>query len=237
MNRTRSDIDALIANGDLVWTNGDGGQTFRVPGGYLKTSTTADLRLEAEKTRWVGRYIEAARVVDAGSEQGLSWMLTEALPSNSFSVPERCTLIGRSLRAFHESLPLDQCPWEITLAERQGGRHHGSIDQDLVVTHGDACVPNMVAGVWIDLGDVAVSDRWYDVTVACLSVDWPINFGPGHARYVLDGYLRAPSYPQLSIDQAVLDFYTDLYEVTIGFPPGGELPGGADEESTRTGLG
>ena len=57
-----------------------------------------------------------------------------------------------------------------------------SID-DPVLVHGDACAPNTLIstdGEWtghVDLGDLGVGDRWADLAVASLSLDW--NFGRG----------------------------------------------------------
>ena len=53
-----------------------------------------------------------------------------------------------------------------------------------MVVHGDACAPNTLislAGEWVghvDFGDLAVGDRWADLAIASLSLDW--NFGEGH---------------------------------------------------------
>ena len=53
-------------------------------------------------------------------------------------------------------------------------------DEDLVVCHGDYCPPNVlleggrVTG-YVDLGELGVADRWWDVAVGAWSVGW--NFG------------------------------------------------------------
>ena len=56
-------------------------------------------------------------------------------------------------------------------------------DSDLVVCHGDYCPPNVlldddlsVVG-FVDLGELGVADRWWDVAVGAWSVTW--NLGPG----------------------------------------------------------
>ena len=61
-----------------------------------------------------------------------------------------------------------------------------------VLVHGDACAPNTLislGGEWtghVDFGDLAVGDRWADLAVASLSLDW--NFGEGHQDELFDAY-------------------------------------------------
>jgi len=50
-----------------------------------------------------------------------------------------------------------------------------------VVCHGDSCPPNVLleegrATGYVDLGELGVADRWWDVAVGGWSVAW--NFGP-----------------------------------------------------------
>jgi kanamycin kinase len=65
-------------------------------------------------------------------------------------------------------------------------------DDDVVVCHGDACLPNTLldpAGApvgHVDLGSLGRGDRWADVAVATWSLGW--NLGPGWEPAFLDGY-------------------------------------------------
>jgi kanamycin kinase len=65
-----------------------------------------------------------------------------------------------------------------------------------VVVHGDACAPNTLisgAGEWVgnvDFGDLAVGDRWADLAIASLSLDW--NFGEGHQDEFFASYKIEP---------------------------------------------
>jgi kanamycin kinase len=62
---------------------------------------------------------------------------------------------------------------------------------DVVVCHGDPCFPNFlvqdgeVTG-YLDLGEVGVADRWWDLAVATWSVGW--NVGPGWEDLFLESY-------------------------------------------------
>jgi kanamycin kinase len=81
--------------------------------------------------------------------------------------------------------------------------------EDLVVCHGDYCVPNIllrgtdVAG-FVDLGELGVADRWWDLAVATWSLTW--NFGPGYEDQFLESYgvLR---------DERRTRFYRLLYDL------------------------
>jgi kanamycin kinase len=64
--------------------------------------------------------------------------------------------------------------------------------EDLVVCHGDYCFPNVLldnTGVvtgYLDVGELAVADRWCDIAVAAWSVTW--NAGPGWEDLFYESY-------------------------------------------------
>ena len=82
-------------------------------------------------------------------------------------------------------------------------------DEDLVVCHGDYCVPNVllrdseVAG-YVDLGELGVADRWWDLAVATWSLQW--NFGPGFENQFLHTY-------GIEKDPIRIRFYRLLYDL------------------------
>jgi kanamycin kinase len=82
--------------------------------------------------------------------------------------------------------------------------------EDLVVCHGDYCLPNVlicdgrVSG-YVDLGQLGVADRWADLAIATWSVTW--NLGPGWEDLFLDAY-------GIQHDAAKLAFYRLLYDLT-----------------------
>jgi len=81
--------------------------------------------------------------------------------------------------------------------------------EDLVVCHGDYCPPNLLSDGtevvgYVDLGELGVADRWWDLAVATWSVTW--NFGPGLETHFLDAYGIEP-------DEKRIRFYRLLYDV------------------------
>lgn len=88
--------------------------------------------------------------------------------------------------------------------------HEDSPDSEhLVVCHGDYCVPNIlirddhVVG-YVDLGELGVADRWWDLAVATWSVTW--NFGPGYEARFLEAY-------GVDRDDERIRYYRLLYDV------------------------
>jgi kanamycin kinase len=82
--------------------------------------------------------------------------------------------------------------------------------EDLVVCHGDYCLPNVlvsghtVAG-FVDLGELGVADRWWDLAVGSWSVTW--NLGPGWEELFLASY-------GVARDDRRIASYRLLYDVT-----------------------
>ena len=81
--------------------------------------------------------------------------------------------------------------------------------ETLAVCHGDYCLPNVliengVAAGFVDLGELGVADRWWDLAVATWSVTW--NLGPGLEELFLSEY-------GVERDDQRLEFYRLMYDV------------------------
>jgi aminoglycoside 3'-phosphotransferase-2 len=82
---------------------------------------------------------------------------------------------------------LEQSPaaaWDELLATRPGS-------EELVVTHGDACLPNLMAEGgrftgFVDCGRLGLADRWQDLSLAIGSLER--NYGPGLTQPFLEAY-------------------------------------------------
>ena len=116
------------------------------------------------------------------------------------------------LRAIH-AVPMDDFPdgWtdESWVGQRPDDLGQAPEVVDPVLVHGDACAPNTLvsdAGRWVghvDLGDLAVGDRWADLAICSMSLDW--NYGEGHQNEFFDAYGIEPDAERIRYDRALWD--------------------------------
>ena len=200
----------------LVWRNDLGGLTFRIGEGpgrrFVKWSPRAsglDLDQEAVRLAWAARFTPVPDVLECGADEAGWWLVTAGVPGES-AVSDRwraepataVSAIGQGLRALHDALPVDRCPFSWSVEDRLAKglvpRPDGEpprIDR-LVVCHGDPCAPNTLIGDdgrWsghVDFGEMGLADRWADLAVATWSTEW--NYGPGWEPALLDAYGIAP---------------------------------------------
>ena len=202
------DVVLHIAAGrpaELAWRNELGGLTFRIGDTFVKWNppqTGVDLDRERRRLTWLSGRHPAPRVIDFGADAEAQWLVTAAVPGES-AVGERwrarrseaIRAIAAGLRALH-AIPVEDFPAEWT-SEVWVGRTPESLGprppiEEPVLVHGDACAPNTLIasdGRWtgnVDFGDLAVGDRWADLAVASMSLDW--NFGEGHQQELFDAY-------------------------------------------------
>lgn len=171
-----------------VWVNELGGVTFRVGDDFVKVSPT-DVVGEARRLRWARRYVQVPEVLGVGD----GWLHTRGLPGRSAVDPrwlsEAATAIraiGAGLRMLHDQLPTRSCPFDwsagsrlaLLAPEQRADLGEPPPVDKLVVCHGDACAPNTLIDDdgrccgHVDLGDLGVADRWADLAVATLSLQW-----------------------------------------------------------------
>lgn len=222
-------VVAAAAGGRLeaVWVNELGGVTWRVSGAgrYVKWAPAGsglDLLVEAERMVWAGRFTPVPAVLDAGTDGDGSWLVTSAVDASSAASAAwrakpatAVAAVGAGLRALHDALPVDDCPWSwsiesrVAAAAQRGATRPPETSAEeaegalaafgappevdrLVVCHGDACCPNTLldsSGRYIahvDLAALGVADRWADLAVATYSTVW--NYGPGWEGPLLDAY-------------------------------------------------
>lgn len=185
-------VKALIAGRSfsLVWRNQLGGLTFEVTAGagreFIKWSPAGSgpgFGPEIARLRWAASWLNVPRVLGYGSDDDGTWLVTAGLPGDS-AVSDRwvakpclaVAAIGEGLRAMHDTLPIDGCPFSWSRDSRIADAHAraagGRLDpatwhseyrlldlptalrladappsvDQLVVCHGDACAPNTLIG-------------------------------------------------------------------------------------------
>ena len=217
------EIVSLVADGrpvEFVWRSELGGLTFRTGDRYVKWyPKKSGIHLGAERDRldWISKRHPAPRVVDYGSDELARWLVTEALPGgHAVGDPwtsrhrEAIQAIATGLRAIHR-IPVQDFP-SVWTSEVWVGRTPTTLGtrppvDDPVVVHGDACAPNTLissSGEWtgnVDFGDLAVGDKWADLAVASMSLDW--NFGEGHQLEFFEGYGIEPDEPRINYYRAL----------------------------------
>lgn len=208
---------------ELVWRNELGGLTFRIDAGFVKWNprqTGIDLEAERVRLQWLADRHPAPRVLRYGAHSYAQWLLTSPLPGTHAvgdgwraRRSEAIAAIAVGLRSLH-AVPVGEVPpaftrtsWVDRTPTALGPRP--PLD-DPVLVHGDACAPNTLVtddGTWsghVDLGDLAVGDRWADLAIASLSLDW--NYGEGHQAELFDAYGVARDEPRI-------DWYRALWEL------------------------
>lgn len=214
---------AVGATLDLIWHNELGGMTFRAGDRFIKWNprhSGVDLNLERVRLDWISLRHPAPRVLEAGADANSQWIITAALPGGSAvgdtwraRPTEAIAAIATGLRAIH-AIPIDDVPPAWT-GQVWVGRTPPSLGprppiEDPVLVHGDACAPNTLiseTGAWtgnVDFGDLAVGDRWADLAIASMSLDW--NFGEGWQGRFFDEYGVDP-------DPQRLDYYRRLWHL------------------------
>lgn len=190
---------------EFVWRNELGGLTFRFDDQFVKWSPhVGGLDLEDERVRleWVSKLHRGPQVIDSGSDNDGQWLRTRALWGESAvstqwrSRPrEAIRSIAEGLRVLHTIPVLDVPPsWT---EQSWANRCPTSLGQrpeilEPVLVHGDACAPNTIiaaSGEWaghVDFGAMTVGDRWADLAVASMSLDW--NYGEGHQAEFFEAY-------------------------------------------------
>lgn len=208
-------VVAEIADGrpvTAVWVNELGGVTFAIGSEpapefvkYHPEPVAHLLADEVPRLRWARTYARVPVVLGSGP----GWMHTAALPGRSAvdvfwaEHPETAArAIGTGLRILHDALPVADCPFG---PPSWVGASPPAPDR-LVVCHGDACAPNTLMaddGAFsghVDLGDLGVADRWADLAIATMSLDWnyPSDNDPGWEAALLDAYGVAPDRERIA---------------------------------------
>ncbi|NNC10768.1 aminoglycoside 3'-phosphotransferase [Planctomonas sp. JC2975] len=223
---------------EVTWVNEVGGVTVRARVGddivfakWAPPNSELDLEAEAERLAWAATFVRVPIVLDFRVDDDGEVLVTRGL-SGANAVTERwradperaVRALGSGLRAFHDAVPVEGCPYSWSVSDRIArSRSEGiaervaaldvlgpapSIDR-LVVCHADACAPNTlladdgtVAG-YVDLGRLGVADRWADIAIGAWSTEW--NYGPGYTDLYYESYGVRPDAERIAFYRALWD--------------------------------
>lgn len=237
-----------------VWRNELGGLTFEIiPDSdrdgrcfvkWVPPGAPLDLIGEASRLEWAARYTPVPQPIDAGANASGQWLVTRALEGESAVSPRwmnspglAVRAIGLGLRALHDALPTQKCPYTWSVPERlerarARGRTPDQFHEDhrwlafedawelldnpppidkLVVCHGDACAPNTLInenGDWS--GHVDLGALGLADRWADLAIaTWSLewNYGPGWEGLLLRSYGIAP-------DPVRMRYYRVLWDLS-----------------------
>ena len=126
--------------------------------------------------------------------------------------PEAIRAIATGLRAIH-AVPIDDFPdgwtaavWVGRHPRRSGRGRRSSTRCSCTATPARPTRSISDDGAWtgnVDFGDLAVGDRWADLAIASLSLDW--NFGEGHQQELFDAYGIEPDEERIRWYRALWD--------------------------------
>jgi kanamycin kinase len=209
-----------------------GAQVQRRNGFYRKAGPDVDG--EAARLSWLrGQGFPAAEVLDAGD----GWIVMAELPGRSAAEPWSPAMRPRIIDALADvavalhAVPAERCPFDRSLAvalpeaRAASGTDAGlaaELDrtvpaaEDIVVTHGDLCVPNVlfdpetaeVTGI-VDVGRLGRADRYVDLAIATRSIgDVGLNpqYGPAAAARFLQRYGVEPDPPKVAFYRLLDEF-------------------------------
>jgi kanamycin kinase len=217
------------ADGGLTFRVGEGPTGTHIkwgPAGYRDL-----FRREVAAVRWASSWIAAPHVIefDVDDADGGVILVTRTLDARSavdphwIARPERAVrACGEALRILHDALPVAECPysWEVPFRIAEAAERGVVVPDDLrtpppidrlVVCHGDPCVPNTLLddegapAAFVDLGMLGLADRWADLAVGSMSIEW--NYGPGYEHLYFEGYGIEP-------DVERIDYYRALWNAS-----------------------
>jgi aminoglycoside phosphotransferase len=178
---------------------------------WLKYAPTG-IRAEADVLRYLGGKVPAPCVRYYAEDHRYQYLVMSSLhglplcAAEALARPEHVVrILAEALRELH-ALDVRACPLDRRLAVTLPAGHYPDEEyawlthdpplEELVVTHGDACLPNFLCANdaytgCLDLSNAGVADRWQDLAYSLWSLQY--NLGtPDWGLPFLDAYGIAP---------------------------------------------
>ncbi len=159
---------------------------------YIFSDKVLKVQAQSEETdyesrilSWLADRIPSPRLLAYGLEDGKAYTLMEKVEGEMLCKKEYLMDSRKMLKVAADGL---KRLWQVDITDFPGERKPGD---DLVLCHGDYCLPNILAkgdelSGFIDLSRVCVDDRWRDIAVCIRSMERNLsgiysggkNYGP-----------------------------------------------------------
>jgi len=175
--------DTIIVSKEL---HGDQSNVFRIQTSEINYFLKVSKNLEKERDRlgWLKGKLPIPEVIGFKKIDGKEALLLSAIEGDNLAVLSKkwpaekvVDSLAEALKRFH-SVDMKNCPF-------------GIFDENKVLVHGDACLPNFIFqndnfSGYIDLGDMEIGDPEIDLAAAIWSLQY--NLGAGHGLRFLEKY-------------------------------------------------
>lgn len=168
------DIDVITKE-----KHGDQSEVFRLQAAsgnfFLKISK--NLEKERDRLEWLKGKLPVPNVIGFIKIDDKDALLLSAIEGENLAVLSKkwsaervIDSLAEALKRFH-SVDMENCPF-------------GIFDENKVLVHGDACLPNFIFqndnfSGYIDLGDMEIGDSEIDLAAAVWSLQYNLGFGCG----------------------------------------------------------
>jgi kanamycin kinase/aminoglycoside 3'-phosphotransferase-2 len=179
----------------------------------LKTNRESLLD-EKSKIEWLKKRVSVPDIIDYDTDETNEYLIMSRLHGKDAAQTKwlndpinLVTQLGHALRHLHDNVDITNCPFDRRLTKKleETTRYLKTLDkqlvelfatapdEDLVFTHGDYCLPNImideelgnVVG-FVDLGHAGIADRYHDLALCLRSMQY--NIGKDYSQIFLQAY-------------------------------------------------
>lgn len=178
---------------------------------------------EKLRIEWLKGKVSVPEIIDYQTDEIYEYLIMtrlsgrDAAQTKWLNDPNKLvTQLGHALRHLHDHVNITNCPFDMRLANKfkeiayhlkteilvdVEKSHHQLLnelkanapDEDLVFTHGDYCLPNIMIDEefcnvlgFVDLGHAGIADRYHDLALCLRSIQF--NIGNDYSEVFLNAY-------------------------------------------------